>query len=359
MENYSMHLPSYSIGSSVYDKIPEICESYGTKVIAIGGHKAMEAAKDKILDSIKGSKLEILDFIWYGGEATYENVQTLMEHPLVKEADMIFSIGGGKSTDTGKCLGVKINKPVFSFPTIASNCSACTSVSIMYYPDGRFKEPFFYPAPPVHAFIDTEITVHSPARYLWAGMGDTYAKYFEAVMSSKGEELQHYFQMGVNASRMCYEPVIKYGKEAMDSNEKGEVSYAYEQVVLAIIVSTALASIYLTAEHTVHYNSGLAHAIFYSLTAYPHIEKNHLHGEVVSYGVLNLLLVDNNREDFEKVYAFNKAVGLPTCLADLEFTSEQIEELAAGAVIMKDIEHNPYVITKEMLVEAMKKLENL
>lgn len=359
MENYSMHLPSYSIGSSVYDKIPEICESYGTKVIAIGGHKAMAAAKDKILDSIKGSKLEILDFIWYGGEATYENVQTLMEHPLVKEADMIFCIGGGKSTDTGKCLGVKINKPVFSFPTIASNCSACTSVSIMYYPDGRFKEPFFYPAPPVHAFIDTEITVHSPARYLWAGMGDTYAKYFEAVMSSKGEELQHYFQMGVNASRMCYEPVIKYGKEAMDSNEKGEVSYAYEQVVLAIIVSTALASIYLTAEHTVHYNSGLAHAIFYSLTAYPHIEKNHLHGEVVSYGVLNLLLVDNNLEDFEKVYAFNKSVGLPTCLADLEFTSEQIEELAAGAVIMKDIEHNPYVITKEMLVEAMKKLENL
>lgn len=359
MENYSMHLPSYSIGSSVYNKIPEICESYGKKVIAIGGHKAMAAAKDKILAAVKDSKLEILDFIWYGGEATYENVQALMEHPLVKEADMIFSIGGGKSTDTGKCLGVKINKPVFSFPTIASNCSACTSVSIMYYPDGRFKEPFFYPAPPVHAFIDTGITVHSPARYLWAGMGDTYAKYFEAVMSSKGEELQHYFQMGVNASRMCYEPVMKYGKEAMDSNEKGEVSYAYEQVVLAIVVSTALASIYLTAEHTVHYNSGLAHAIFYSLTAHPHIEKNHLHGEVVSYGVLNLLLVDDNPEDFEKVYAFNKSVGLPTCLEDLEFTSRQIEELAADAVVMKDIEHNPYVITKEMLADAMKKLEEM
>ena len=45
MENYSMHLPSYSIGSRVYDKIPEICEPYGTKVIAIGGHKAINAAK--------------------------------------------------------------------------------------------------------------------------------------------------------------------------------------------------------------------------------------------------------------------------------------------------------------------------
>lgn len=357
MKNYSIHLPSYSIGDNVYNKIPEICQTYGTKVIAIGGHKAIASSKNKILEAVKNSKLEIIDFIWYGGESSYENVETLMGNPSVKEADMIFSIGGGKSTDTGKCLGVKMGKPVFTFPTISSNCSACTSVSIMYYPDGRFQEPFFYPAPPVHAFIDTEITVHSPSRYLWAGMGDTYAKYFEAAISSRGEELQHYFQMGVNSAYMCYEPILRYGKKAMEANVKGENSYAYEQVVLAIIVSTAVASIYLTAEHTVHYNSGLAHAIFYSLTSHPHIEKNHLHGEIVSYGVLNLLLVDGNSEDFEKVYKFNQTVGLPTSLKDLEFTENDIEKLAADAVVMKDIEHNPYVITKEMLMKAMKELE--
>lgn len=111
-----MHLPSYSIGSKVYDKIPEICEPYGTKVIAIGGHKAINAAKDKIIKACEKSNLQILDFIWYGGEATYENVEELMKNPLVQQADMIFAIGGGKSTDTGKCLGIKANKPVFFFP---------------------------------------------------------------------------------------------------------------------------------------------------------------------------------------------------------------------------------------------------
>lgn len=357
MENYSMYLPSYSIGDKVYDKIPEICKSYGTKIAAIGGHRAIAAAKDKISDACKGSGLSILDFIWYGGEASYENVEALMNNEIVQEADMIFAIGGGKATDTAKCLGVKAGKPVFSFPTIASNCSACTSVSIMYYPDGRFKEPFFFPAPPVHAFIDTEILVHSPSRYMWAGMGDTYAKYFESTVSSRGEELNHYVQMGVDVSRMCFEPIMLYGKDAMESAKAGKVSYAYEQVALAIIVSTGIASIFLTAEHIIDYNTGLAHAIFYSLTAYPHIEKNHLHGEVVSYGVLNLLLVDKDMETFEKVYAFSKSVGLPTCLADLEFTAEDIDRLAEDAVAMKDIEHNPYKITKEMLVEAMKKLE--
>ena len=52
-----MHLPSYSIGSKVYDKIPEICEPYGTKVIAIGGHKAINAAKDKIIKACEKSNL--------------------------------------------------------------------------------------------------------------------------------------------------------------------------------------------------------------------------------------------------------------------------------------------------------------
>ena len=359
MKNYSMHLPSYSIGDKVYDKIPEICRPYGKKAVIIGGKRAMAAAAGKIREAADGSGIEVIAEIWYGGEASYENVEILREKEEIKDADMLFAVGGGKATDTVKALGVKINKPVFSFPTIASNCSACTSVSIMYYPDGRFKEPFFYPAPSVHAFINTEVLVHSPSRYMWAGMGDTYAKYFESTVSSRGEELDHYTQMGVDISRMCYEPIMRYGKEAMESNEKGEISEAYEQVVLAIVVSTGMASIFLTAEHIIDYNTGLAHAVFYSLTAYPHIEKNHLHGEVVSYGVLNLLLADGDEENFRRVYDFNMSVKLPVCLKDLEFNESDAKKLAEGAAVMKDIDHNPYKITAEMIEKAMLRLENM
>ena len=35
MENYSIHLPSYSIGKDVYKEIPEICGKYGNKIVAI------------------------------------------------------------------------------------------------------------------------------------------------------------------------------------------------------------------------------------------------------------------------------------------------------------------------------------
>lgn len=358
MENYNISMPSYSIGNSVFNSIDKICSPYGKKAIVIGGNNGIRSVKDKLLKAIDGKEIKILDFIWYGGEATYENVELLMKNEGFIDADMIFAVGGGKALDTCKCLGVKTNTPVFTFPTIASTCAACTSVSIMYNSDGTFNGPFFFDEPPIHTFIDTDIIAKSPYKYMWAGMGDTYAKYFEAELSSRGEELPHYFAMGVNISKMCVEPIIKYGKTALEQNKKGEIGYEIEQCILAIIVTTAMASIFLTAEHTVHYNSSLAHAIFYSLTKFPHIEERHLHGEVVGFGILPLLYIDKNEKWLKKMYEFNMAVGLPVRLREIEITLDQIKEIITTITKRSDIEHNPYIITEEMLLEAFEYLEN-
>ena len=43
LENYEVHLPSYSIGNAIYDKIGPVCESYGKTVLVIGGKLALDA----------------------------------------------------------------------------------------------------------------------------------------------------------------------------------------------------------------------------------------------------------------------------------------------------------------------------
>ena len=50
MKNYSITLPSYSIGDNVYSKIGEICEPYGKKVICIGGKTAISKVRDLIMN---------------------------------------------------------------------------------------------------------------------------------------------------------------------------------------------------------------------------------------------------------------------------------------------------------------------
>ena len=235
LENYEVHLPSYSIGNAIYDKIGPVCESYGRTVIVIGGKKALAAALDKIKEAVSHTALEIIGVELYGNDCTYETVDKLRALPLYSEADMVFGVGGGKALDTVKCLCITDDKPVFTFPTIASNCAACTSVSIMYNSDGTFLKPNFFIRPAMHAFIDTEIIAKAPVRYMWAGIGDTYAKYYEACISSRDERLEHFTALGVSISVMCQKPLLEYGAKASEDHKKGLCTYEVEQVTIRFL----------------------------------------------------------------------------------------------------------------------------
>lgn len=357
LENYEVHLPNYSIGSEIYNKIGKVCESYGRKVLVIGGKRALEAALDRIRAEVEKTKLEIIGTELYGSDCTYAAVERLRAMKLYQEADMVFGVGGGKALDTVKCLCIEDDKPVFAFPTIASNCAGCTSVSIMYNDDGTFLKPHFFVRPVMHTFIDTEIIAKAPVCYMWAGIGDTYAKYYEAMISSRDERLEHFTALGAAVSVMCRDPLLQYGQKAYEDHKKGLCTYEVEQVILAIVVTTGIASIFLTKDYTPDYNSGLAHAIFYALTSYPVIEERHLHGEVVGFGVLIALLVDGQMEEFQKIYQLNKAIKLPVSLEEIEISEEQWEETMNRIPDMSDVKHYPYRVTKEMLTEAMKKLK--
>lgn len=357
LENYEVHLPSYSIGDKIYEKIGPVCESYGKKVLVIGGRKALAAAYDKIAAYVAQTNLKIIGTEIYGENCTYATVERLRALPLYQEADMVFGVGGGKALDTVKCLCIPDDKPVFSFPTIASNCAATTSVSILYNEDGTFLKPHFFIRPVMHAFIDTQIIAQAPSQYMWAGIGDTYAKYYEALISSRDERLEHFTAVGVAVSQMCRDPLLLYSAQALEDHKQGLCTYAVEQVVLAIVVTTGIASIFLTKDYTPDYNSGLAHAIFYALTAYPVIEERHLHGEVVAFGILIALLVDGQKEEFEKIYELNKSIGLPTQLSDIEIAPAQWEECLDRIPTMSDVAHYPYKVTRPMLENAMKTLE--
>ena len=357
LQNYAMFLPDYTIGPKALDGLGEICRPFGKTVLIIGGNRALAAAEEKLRRAAASAGLTVLGTEVYGTDCTYAAVERLRALPDYRAADMVFAVGGGKSLDTSKCLCLDDGKPVFTFPTIASNCAATTAVSIMYNEDGTFLHPHFFARPAQHCFIDTDIIIASPARYMWAGIGDTYAKYYESTISSRGEALPHFTEMGVFVSRMCLEPLLKYAAKGYADMQAGLNSDEAEQVVLAIVVSTGLASNFLTRDHTPDYNSGLAHAIFYALTKYPVIEEKHLHGEVVGFGVLLALLVDGQEAEFQKILALNRSIGLPTRLSDIDITPEQFRETFARVPDMSDVRHYPYRVTTDMLQSAWQRLE--
>ncbi|MGD9570155.1 MAG: iron-containing alcohol dehydrogenase family protein [Sedimentibacter sp.] len=346
--------PGYSIGSDAYKEVANICIPYGTKAVVIGGEKAMKAAKNKIKKAIEESNLEITGFFQFGGEASVENIERLNAIPKVQEADMIFAVGGGKAIDTGKVLAQRTNKAFFTFPTIASTCASCTSLGILYNPDGSLREYSFSNIPAVHIFIDSEIIAEAPNEYLWAGIGDSMAKYFESSVSSRGDELNHSQAMGVFIGNMCSDPFIKYGMKALEDCKSNTVSEELEEIILGVIISTGFVSNLVSIDIT----TGLAHAVYNGFTVIPQIEKNHhLHGEIVSYGILVLLIVDKQKEEFERIYKFNKSIGLPTKLSDLHCSMDDVDKVIEKALKGIDVRHYPYKVTPDMIKNAIEFLE--
>lgn len=140
MDNYTILPVPYTVGPEAYNSVAEYTRLYGTKAVVIGGEKAMNASREKLLNAVEDTEITILDFVHFGKECTFEAAGRLEIVEAVKEADMIFAVGGGKAIDTAKLVSIDLKKPYFAFPTIASNCAAASAVSIVYKEDGSFAD---------------------------------------------------------------------------------------------------------------------------------------------------------------------------------------------------------------------------
>ena len=344
--------PGYTVGPDAYEDIGAVCPAYGKKVAVIGGKRALAAAADAIVASAEKAGMEVVGVFWYGGEASRENMDML--RPQVADADMIFAVGGGKAIDTCKVLAHETNRPFFTFPTIASTCASCTSLGIIYHPDGSLREYSFSKIPPNHIFINTEVIANAPDKYLWAGMGDTMAKHYECTISSRNDTPAHSDAMGIALSSMCAEPIIRWGQQAMADCKAHKVTHELTEVILGIIISTGFVSNFVQVDYT----TGLAHAIYNGFTVLPSTEANHhLHGEVVSYGILVMLTIDKQYEERDKLYRFSRSIGLPTCLRDIHATPGDLAAVTAKALAGIDVRVYPYPVTEQMIVDGIMELE--
>lgn len=350
-------LPSYSFGGhEVYDKVPEFTAPYGNKVAIIGGVTALSVAMPILRPVLDKEGIEILAEIPGGGECSYERAREIASMDEVKQADFMFAVGGGKVMDLVKVVAIELeDKPFFTFPTIAATCAASSEAAAVYTPDHVFFGMAFVKHPPLHNFINAQILVEAPERYLWAGMGDTIAKRYEIEFSSRNREKTYNSQLGLMVAPMCAEPILKYAVQAIADNKAKKRSLAFDEMVMSVVFTTAIVSGSLRED----YNSNVAHATCYGCATNPETEHKHLHGELVSYGVLVLLLVDQQMDEFNRWYPVYKEIGWPRKLEHLHLTKDYIPNIIDKALSVNDVVVSPYEITRDMMEQAMLKLESM
>lgn len=358
MKNQTIYLPNYSVGEDCYQEIPALTKNYGKKAVVIGGKTAMEKAKEALLKGVKGSQIEILGFLWYGGDCTMENVEKLRHDELVQQADMLFAVGGGRACDTGKTLGDLLDKPVFTFPTLASNCAACTNLSVVYNTDGSFRQYYYQKQPACHTFINTKIIAESPYEMLWAGIGDALSKEYEVVFACRDQKLGHLPLLGLGIASTCTTPLLTFGSQTLQDCKNNRVSFELEQVALAIIILTGLVSNCTVRQNqpdpkeNYYYNSSLAHCVYNGSSVIPACEK-HLHGEIVSFGVLCLLTYDKQIEERDRILEFNRSIGLPVTMEQIGLTEADLPLVAQKAATTMEWASAHCDLTKEKFIQAI------
>ncbi len=349
----------YSIGPTCYEEVGRYCRAYGSRILLLGGKTALEKGLPSLQAALARTApdMELVDTVVYGSECTYERIQELTAAYTDRNIHMVFGMGGGKAADTAKSVACRLGVPVFTFPTIASNCASMSAMSVIYHPDGSFADFYFHERPAVHCFMNTEIMVHAPRKYIRAGMGDTIAKYFECHFSARGDELDYHSALGREISNLCYERIHTYAKAALGEMDEGKPGTAFEQIVLTIVVNTGLVS------HLVEdcYNCAVAHSVCYGLDLLPGVAQRFLHGDLVGYGVLVQLALDGMEREEEEVRTLLNLLEIPVSLAEMgvAFTRERLAPVLAETVAGPDMEHIPYPVTEEMIWEAMKRVESL
>lgn len=357
MNSYTVCFANYTIGADAYENVADLCQIYGTRILLIGGSKALGAGKEKLEDAIRESVLTIAETVEYGNDCTYAWIEKWADYARELDVDMIFGMGGGKALDTAKGAAEKAGLPVFTFPTTAATCAATTALSVVYREDGNFDSFYFYERPAIHCFIDTQIIAESPAAYLRAGMGDTIGKHFECHFAARGDKLSHSSALGREISNLCYGPILEHGEQALADCRKNLATHALEQVILANIVSTGLVSLLVIDD----YNCAVAHSVYYGLVLLEGFEERYLHGDVVAYGVLVQLAIDGDEAKMMELKRFMERLGIPSTLKDMgvEVKREHLEAVLKETVAGPDMEHIPYEITEDMVFEAMQKVERI
>lgn len=329
---------------------------YGQNVFIVTGEKSWSSAGETLTRSLaaEGIRYHVEK---YRGECSYEEVARL-KALVPSEAGLIVGVGAGKVLDTAKALSIETSKPFVAVPTLAATCAAVTNLSVMYTEDGQYIDFRVFYRNTILTLVDTDIILTAPARYLIAGIGDTLAKWYEALASSSDKSHPLTTTAGLMMAKLCHDTLIENSFAALAEAERGESGDTLQKVIDAVILISGMVG--GLGENDCR--PAAAHAIHNGLTVIP--EAHHaLHGEKVAYGIIVQLVLEERPEtEIDELIAFYRKIGLPFSIKDLgisrPLTEEELSALAKAALSPGGtMGLMPFPVTEDMVIDAIRIVE--
>jgi glycerol dehydrogenase len=250
-------------------------------------------------------------FVLFGVECSLAEVARVADIGRFDNVDVIVGTGGGKAIDTARAVAGRLDLPLVTLPTSAATCSAASTVSVIY--ENGIRTDTIYGKAAEIVLVDSAIVAAAPSRLLAAGMGDTLATWYEGKPTyDRTPDPSPSLQAALAISTQVKETIFDCGLEAKQDVDAGKNSPAVEKMVEANILMAGI----IGGIGGSKFRVALAHGLLYGMTVLPQVH-HHLHGAVVSYGLVVQSCLEKNEEELGRLIPFFSKLGLPVTLAEL------------------------------------------
>ncbi len=342
----------YIQGTDEFLNVFKYGSKYGSRFLFLIDSGVYDIISEKIksIEDKCSCSYEVISFI---GECCMENVAELAETVRKFDSNVLVGVGGGKVLDIAKLLADETDMPRIIVPTSASSDAPAADWAAVYTREGVHISGRPTRRSTELVLVDSEIIVNAPARLFSAGIGDALATWFEAkacLNSCTPTCVGTYrsCRVGTAVSRECYNILREDGLSALRAVKAHIVTPAVENVIEANILLSGLGFI----------NGGLAgsHGFHNGFSNIPGCKK-YLHGEVVAFGLICQLTLENTPiDEINDLMQFMYDSDLPVTLEQIgiECTEENLETIAEHTLNHNIlIHHEPIPVNKKILKAAI------
>jgi glycerol dehydrogenase len=326
----------YVQGPGAIERLGTVAAEFGQRVLVVADAAVLARYRDRIEAPLTAAKLAFTVAPFWG-ECTAVAIDALAAAARAAEAQVVIAAGGGKAIDAAKGAAILTGTRLVIVPTIASNDSPTSRLSIVYDDEHVLREVRRLQSNPDVVLVDTSIIIAAPERFFVSGIGDAISKKFEGAQCFESGGDNFYGArppwIALTLADACFDALLTHAEGALAALRRGVPDEAFERTVEATILLSGLA----------FENAGLsiAHSIIRGLSAVPQM-SGALHGEEVAYGLLVQLVLEGRDPAYlANLMDFYGRTGLPRKLHDLGFTGDP----ASVAQRIADVtwERAPYV----------------
>lgn len=347
--NYYSHPGALARLSAFYS------EAQLSHAVWIYGERAIAAARPYLPPAFSLDGARHLPF---GGHCTDPDLARLAA-AAGDDRQVVIGVGGGALLDTAKALARRLGLPCVAIPTIAATCAAWTPLSVWYNAEGQASHYEIFNDANHLVLVEPEILLQAPVEYLLAGIGDTLAKWYEAVvLAPEPAKLPLTVRLGIDTAATLRDVLLGQSEAALADQQKGELSQDFMDVIDAIIAGGGMVG-GLGERYT---RIAAAHAVHNGLTILPQTAK-YLHGTKVAYGILVQCALLSDEATTRQLIAAYRRFNLPTTLAALDVDVNdpaQIEPVIVHTLRPAESIHAlPVPVTPDSLRRALLWVESL